>query len=58
MRNYLFKLGIRAKKNLLNNIESKRKNKVLTDYINLILKNQVKIIKENKKDIKKAKRKR
>ena len=56
MREYLFKLGINAKKTLLNNIDSKKKNKVLRDYVNLILKSQVKIISENRKDIRNAKK--
>ena len=56
MREYLFKLGINAKKILINNIDSKKKNKVLQDYVNLILKNQLKIISENRKDIKNAKK--
>ena len=56
MKEYLFKLGINAKKTLNKNINTKKKNKVLKDYIDLILKNQIKIISENQKDIKKAKR--
>ena len=58
MKDYLFKLGIKAKKTLHNNINSKKKNKVLSDYNNLILKNQKKILKENQKDIKRAKKNR
>ncbi len=57
MKNYLFKLGIKAKKISLNNISSIKKNKVLTDYIDLILKNQVRIISENQKDFKNAEKK-
>jgi len=55
MKEYLFKLGQNAKKTLINNLNSKKKNKVLRDYSNLVLKNQLKIISENQKDIKKAK---
>ena len=58
MKDYLFKLGIKAKKTLHNNINSKKKNKVLSDYNNLILKNKKKILKENQKDIKRAKKNR
>ena len=58
MKDYLFKLGIKAKKTLHYNINSKKKNKVLSDYNNLILKNQKKILKENQKDIKRAKKNR
>ncbi len=56
MKNYLFNLGKNAKKASLDNLSSKKKNKVLRDYINLILNNQSKIILENKKDLKKAKK--
>ena len=55
MRDYLFKLGQNAKKTLINNLSSKKKNKVLRDYSDLVLKNQLKIISENQKDIRKAK---
>ena len=36
MKEYLFKLGINAKKTLNKNINTKKKNKVLKDYIDLI----------------------
>ena len=39
-------------------IKSKKKDQVLKDYCNLLLKNQLKIISENKKDLKNAKEKR
>tara|TARA_B100001057_G_scaffold345163_1_gene346218 strand:- start:38 stop:1288 length:1251 start_codon:yes stop_codon:yes gene_type:complete len=55
MKNYLFNLGKNAKKASLDNLSSNKKNKVLKDYINLILNNQYKIILENQKDLKKAK---
>jgi len=54
IKDYLSKLGNKAKAIHLNNIDSKKKNKVLKGYINLILKNKLKIISENHKDIKKA----
>ena len=58
MKNYLIKLGIQAKKALVKSVESKKKDKVLQDYCNLILNNQLNIIRENKKDLKIAKNKR
>ena len=57
MKDYLLKLGKQAKK-VFNNIKSKKKDKVLQDYCNLIFNNQLNIIKENKKDLKLAKNKR
>tara|TARA_Y100001970_G_scaffold113808_1_gene141907 strand:- start:850 stop:2100 length:1251 start_codon:yes stop_codon:yes gene_type:complete len=57
MKNYLFKLGEQAKKASNKTIKSKKKEQVLKDYCNLLLKNQLKIISENKKDLKKAKEK-
>ncbi len=57
MKNYLFKLGVQAKKASNKTIKSKKKDQVLKDYCNLLLKNQLKIISENKKDLKKAKEK-
>ena len=57
MKNYLFKLGLQAKKASNKTIKSKKKEQVLKDYCNLLLKNQLKIISENKKDLKKAKEK-
>ncbi len=57
MRDYLFKLGEKAKKASLQTVSSKKKNKVLNDFCNLVSKNQIKIISENKKDLIKAKKK-
>ena len=56
MKNYLFKLGGKAKKASIEIVKSKKKDKVLIDYCNLILKNHLKIISENKKDLEKAKK--
>ncbi len=56
MKNYLLNLGKNAKKCSLYNLDSNIKNKVLKDYISLILNNQSKIILENQKDLKKAKK--
>ena len=58
MKDYLLKLGKRAKKASVNKIKSKKKDKVLQDYCNLIFNYQLNIIKENKKDLKLAKNKR
>ena len=55
MREYLFRLGKQAKRASIHAVNSKKKNKVLKDYCNLLLKNQNKIILENKKDLKEAK---
>ena len=55
MKDYLLKLGKQAKKVSNNNIKSKKKDRVLQDYCNLIFNNQLNIIKENKKDLKLAK---
>ena len=54
MKNYLLKLGKNAKKASIEIVKSKKKDQVLKDYCNLLLKNQLKIISENKKDLKKA----
>jgi len=56
MKNYLFNLGKNAKKASLDNVNAKIKNKVLKDYISLILNNQSKIILDNQKDLKKARK--
>jgi glutamate-5-semialdehyde dehydrogenase len=58
MKDYLIKLGKQAKKVSNNNINSKKKDKVLQDYSNLLFNNQLNIIKENKKDLKLGKNKR
>ena len=44
MKNYLFKLGVQAKKVSNKSIKSKKKDQVLKDYCNLLFKNQLKII--------------
>ena len=51
MKNYLIKLGKKSKKAGDEILDSKKKNKVLNDYCNLLLNNQLKIIYENKKDL-------
>ena len=57
MKNYLIKLGRQAKKALVTPVSSKKKDKVLKDYCNLISNNQLNIIRENKKDLRQAKNK-
>ena len=57
MKENLIKLGKQAKKAFDTPVTSKIKDKVLQDYSNLIFKNQLKIIRENKKDLKTAKKK-
>ena len=54
MKSYLIKLGTQAKKASITAINSKKKNQVLKDYYKLLLKNQLRIISENKKDLKKV----
>ena len=54
MKSYLFKLGKKAKKASIKTVQSKIKDQVLNDYCNLLDKNQLKIISENRKDLKKA----
>ena len=56
MKNYLIKLGKNSKKALLNNVSSNKKNKVLKDYVKLILDNQSKILLGNLKDMEIAKK--
>ena len=58
MKDYLLRLGKQAKKASINTIKSKKKDKVLQDYCNLIFNYQLNIIRENKKDLKLAKNKR
>ena len=57
MKENLIKLGKQAKKAFDAPVTSKIKDKVLQDYSNLIFKNQLRIIRENKKDLKTAKKK-
>ena len=57
MKRYLEKIGKNAQKAIVNKVNSKIKNKVLNKFSDLIKKNQLKIIKENLKDINNAKKK-
>ena len=56
MKNYFIKLGKNSKKASLNNVSSNKKNKVLKEYVKLILENQSKILLANLQDIKLAKK--
>ncbi len=55
MKDYLIKLGEQAKKASIKSITSKKKDRVLQDYYDLIFDNQLNIIRENQKDLKNAK---
>ena len=57
MKNLLFNIGKRSKKAFNYQVNSKKKNKVLKDYYQLIQKNKKNIIRENIKDIKNAAKK-
>ena len=52
MKKFLIDIGKKSKKAFSNQINTKRKNKVLKDYCRLIKENEKLIISENKKDIK------
>ena len=57
MNKLLNKIGKNSKIAFRNKINSRKKNKVLNDFCSLIIKNEKKIISENRKDIKFAKSK-
>ncbi len=57
MKKSLINIGIKSKKALASQIDTKKKNKVLKDYIYFIKKNKNLILNENNKDIKIAKKK-
>ena len=54
MKNLLVNIGKKSKKAFSNELDTKKKNKVLKDYYLLIQKNKKLILSENKKDIKNA----
>ena len=56
MKNLLINIGIKSKKAFTKKLNSKKKDKVLIDYYQLINKNRKLIINQNKKDIKNAKK--
>ena len=57
MKKILLDIGKKSKKAFINKIDSKKKDKILKDYCQLIEKNKRLILSENKKDIKNAQRK-
>tara|TARA_B100001057_G_C22825608_1_gene941291 strand:- start:520 stop:1770 length:1251 start_codon:yes stop_codon:yes gene_type:complete len=57
MKKLLIDIGIKSKKAISKQLNSKKKDKVLKDYLWFIKKNKNLIINENKKDIKNAKKK-
>ena len=57
MKNLLINIGKKSKKAFSYQLNTKKKNKVLKNYYQLIEKNKKLIIKENKKDIKNANKK-
>ena len=54
MRKILTSIGTRSKKAFAQPIDTDKKNKVLSDYLKLLKKNESLILKENKKDINQA----
>ena len=54
MKKILISVGTRSKKAFAQQIDAKKKNKVLSDYFKLVKKNEHLILKENKKDINQA----
>ena len=57
MKNLLRNIGKKSKKAFSVQLNSKKKDKVLNDYLHLIIKNKKLILKENLKDIKDAHKK-
>ena len=54
MKNSIINIGKKSRKAFSNQIDSKKKDKVLINYFQMIEKNKKLIIKENEKDLKKA----
>jgi glutamate-5-semialdehyde dehydrogenase len=54
MKNLLLNVGKKSRKALSNELDAKKKDKVLKDYYLLIHRNKKLILSENKKDIKNA----
>ncbi len=57
MKNLLLNIGKKSRNAFSKQLNSKKKNKVLKDYVQLIKNNKKKIIKENLKDIRRANQK-
>ena len=58
MKSLLLNIGKKARKAFLSQVDTKKKNKILKDYYQLININEKLILTENKKDIKNAQKKR
>ena len=54
MKNLIINIGTKSKKAFKNKLSTKKKDKILKDYYQLIDKNRKLIISQNKKDIKNA----
>ena len=54
MKNLLINIGTKSKKAFTNKLSSKKKDKILKDYYQIVNKNRKSIINQNKKDIKNA----
>ena len=57
MKNLLINIGTKSKKAFSRQLNSKKKDKILKNYFQLIEKNKKLILNENKKDIENAKKK-
>ena len=57
MKNYLNRIGINAVKAGLKIINKEKKNKILKDYVSLLTKYNDKILRENLKDLRIARKK-
>ena len=57
MKKFLIEIGKKSKNAFLNQVDTKKKNKILKNYYQLINKNKKNIINENVKDIKNANKK-
>ena len=57
MKNLLINIGTKSKKAFTNKLSSKKKDKILKDYYQIVNKNRKSIINQNKKDIKNANKK-
>ena len=54
MKKLLINIGKKSKKAFVNKLQTKKKDKILKDYYQLIIKNKKLIINENQKDVKNA----
>jgi glutamate-5-semialdehyde dehydrogenase len=54
MKKLLINIGKKSKKAFVNKLQTKKKDKILKDYYQLIIKNKKLIVNENKKDVKNA----